>query len=197
MKTWRNGLLLATLCFVSGCTSWAYDIGEPLSAAQQPAADAPLREVLEQLGPPQRISALPGGYAMAWEHWVVKELTLGLSLGPLGADLLAIDWGSAQVSGEFLMLTFNSQHRMVDSSFTRWDENAGGGTALQPSLGIVDVVDVSDLVGVMPQHRWGATSLQRLPRSLNSGSSPDSGESGLEQRGTPLGAGQRTLELED
>ena len=197
MKALRSSLLVVALCLLGGCTRWAYDIGQPLSAAQQPAADAQLREVLEQLGPPQRISALPGGYVMAWEHWIVQELTLGLSLGPLGVDLLAIDWGSALVSGEFLMLTFNSQHQMVDSSFTRWDERAGGGTALQPSLGIVDVVDVSDLVGVMPQHRWGATSLQRLPRSLNSASSPDSGQGGLEQRGTPLGAGQRALELED
>jgi hypothetical protein len=189
--------LLATLFAVGGCTQWSYDIGEPLTRAQQPAADAQLQDVLQQLGPPQRISSLPGGYVLGWEHWVVKELTLGLSLGPLGADLLAIDWGSAQVSGEFLLLTFNRQHRLVESSFTRWDEHAGGGKALQPSLGLVDVVDVSDLVGAMPQHRWGATSFQRLPRSLNSASSPDSGGSGLEQRGTPNGAGQRTLELED
>ena len=197
MKTWGNMLLLAMLCSLGGCSRWAYDIGEPLSAADQPAANAELRDVLQQLGPPQRISALPGGYVMAWEHWVVKEFTLGLSLGPLGVDLLAIDWGGAQVEGEFLLLTFNGRHQMVDSRFTRWDQHAGGGTALQPTLGLVDVVDVSDLVGIMPQHSWGATSLQRLPRSLNRASSPDSGASGLEQRGTPLGAGQRTLELDD
>lgn len=197
MKIGCVAVLLAVLSLASGCTRWSYDIGEPLTRAQQPATDARLGDVLHQLGPPQRISSLPGGYVLGWEHWVVKELTLGLSLGPMGADLLAIDWGSAQVSGEFLLLTFNRQHRLVDSSFTRWDEHAGGGKALQPSLGLVDVVDVSDLVGAMPQHRWGASSYQRLPSSLNSASSPDSGESGLEQRGTPRGAGQRTLELQD
>lgn len=197
MNTWRPGLLLTALLLSSGCTHWAYDIGEPLTSAQQPAVNTALGDVLRQLGPPQRISALPGGYVMAWEHWVVEELTLGLSLGPLGVDLFAIDWGSAQVSGEFLLLTFNQQHQMIESTFTRWDEHAGGGTALQPSLGLVDVVDVSDLVGPMPQHRWGAVSLQRLPLPLNSASSPESGASGLEQRGTPRGAGQRTLELED
>lgn len=196
MNSWRALPLLLALGIASGCTTWAYDIGEPLSAERQPARHAELRDVLQQLGPPQRISALPGGYALAWEHWEIKEFTLGLSLGPLGADLLAIDWGSAQMSGEFLVLTFSHQHRVIDSSFTRWDEHAGGGKALQPSLGLVDVVDVSDLVGAMPQHRWGATALQRLPGSLNSASSPDSGHSGLEQRGTPRGAGQRTLEFD-
>lgn len=196
MKIGSLGLLLL-LGLLSGCTRWAYDIGDPLSAAQRPADNAALAEVLRQLGPPQRISALPDGYVLGWEHWVVKEMTLGLSLGPLGADMLAIDWGSAQMSGEFLLLTFNREHRLTASRFTLWDEHAGGGTALQPSLGLVDVVDISDLVGPMPQHRWGAMSLQRLPLPLNSASSPDSGVSGLEQRGTPRGAGQRTLELQD
>ena len=194
---WRAAAFLLLPGLINGCTSWTYDIGQPLAKSDAVVGEASLTDVLHQLGPPQRISALPGGYVMGWEHWQVQEQSLGLSLGALGADLLAIDWGSARIAGEFLLLSFDLEHHLIDSSFSRWDENAGSGTALQPSIGLVDVVDVSDLVGVMPQHVWGATALQALPRSLNVQSSPDSGENGLEQRGTPRGAGQRTLELDD
>lgn len=194
---WRLGILVAACFLASGCTRWNYDLGQPLSPSEAVVGEASLQAVLKQLGPPHRISALPGGYVMAWEHWQIGEAALGVSLGPMGVDVLAIDWGSARVAGEFLLLTFNRDHLLTGSSFSRWDEDAGGGTALQPSLGIVDVVDVSDLLGAMPQHRWGASSLQRLPRVLNTASSPDTGDSGLEQRGSPRGAGQKTLELDD
>ncbi len=61
----------------------------------------------------------------------------------------------------------------------------------------MDVVDVDDLLDPMSQHRWGALSLGELPITLNRDSSPDSGASTLEQRGTPTGAGQRSLEMHD
>ncbi len=197
MRTLYAGLLLLAAVLVGGCSRWSYDIGEPLAATAWSAGEASLGDVLLTLGPPQRISALPEGYVMAWEHWMIEERALGVSLGPMGADFLAIDWGSARVAGEFLLLSFDRRHRLVDSSFSRWDEQAGEGQALQLSLGVIDVVNVRDLIGPMPQHRWGATSLQRLPLPLNSASSPEMGGGGLEQRGTPRGAGQRTLEWQD
>jgi hypothetical protein len=57
------------------------------------------------------------------------------------------------------------------------------------------MVDIDDLVRSLPQHTWGATSLQELPRALNTQSSPLSGQSGMEQRGTPPSIGQKSLEL--
>lgn len=173
-----------------------YQLGSPLSDQQlaQAAESVELSQVLDQLGPPQRVASIADGYVMAWEYWQISEKSLGVSLGPLGVDLFSIDWGGARMAGEFLVLRFDRAHQATDYSFTRWDESAGGGTAIQPSLGVVDVVDVSDLLTPMPQHQWGAMWLRPLPAPLNSGSSPDSGVSSLEQRGTPVGAGQRTLE---
>ena len=173
----------------------SYQLGLPLSEQQIESASETieLAKVLEQLGPPQRIAGIADGYVMAWEHWRISEKSLGVSLGPLGVDLFSIDWGGARMAGEFLMLRFDRSHQATDYSFTRWDESAGGGTAVQPSLGFVDVVDVSDLLTPMPQHQWGSMWLRDLPESLNQANSPDSGVSALEQRGTPGGAGQRTL----
>ncbi|KZX50307.1 hypothetical protein A3709_11155 [Halioglobus sp. HI00S01] len=188
--------VLALVVLLGGCTRWTYDLGEPLAQTDVPAKGTPLGEVIARLGPPLRLSATPQGYVMAWEHWVIGEDSLGLSLGPLGLDLLALDLGAARVSGEFLVLQFDRNRQLADASFSTWNENAGQGAALQPSFGLVEVVDVSDLTGALPTHRWGALGLKPLPESLNT-HSPESGQDGLEQRGTPRGAGQRTLEYDD
>ena len=187
---------LMVCCLLGACSRMSYQLGNEINEPQlqHVAESTRLSVVLEELGPPQRVSAIADGYVLAWEHWRISEKSLGISLGPLGVDLFSIDWGNARMAGEFLMLRFNRSHQVTDYSFTRWDESAGSGAALQPSLGVVDVVDVDDLLTPMPQHRWGATWLRPLPAPLNSNSSPDSGVSALEQRGTPTGAGQRSLE---
>ena len=60
----------------------------------------------------------------------------------------------------------------------------------------MSVVDVDDLVSRMPQHSWGAASLDRLPEALNAHNRPDMGQAGIQQRGTPTGIGQQTLEMD-
>ena len=194
----RLWLLLPGL-FLAACSQWSYDLGNPLgeSAWQQSTELQYLGDTLAALGPPHRVAAVADGYVLGWEYWEIRERSLGVSLGALGADLLAVDWGRAQLSGEFLLLRFDREHRLTARAFNTWDERGGGGTALQPSIALVDLVDVEDLLEPLPQHRWGALSLGRLPVTLNRASSPDSGQAALEQRGTPTGAGQRSLEMAD
>ncbi len=190
-------LLIAWLLCLQGCTQWRYDLGEPLAeiglADQGEATE--LGAVLQRLGPPLRMAAVEGGYLLAWEHWHIAEDTLGISLGALGADFLTVDWGTARATGEFLLLTFDSEHRVNGGGYADWDSEAGGGRSLQPLLGIVPIVDVDDLLERLPQHRWGAASLRSLPVTLNANSGIDTGQAGLEQRGTPKAAGQHSLEI--
>lgn len=194
-------MLLAVLLachLLQGCSQWRYQLGAPIAESRTPdAANAPsLGDVLELLGPPLRISATPTGYVLAWEHWRVRRNTLGISLGPLlGTDFLSVDWGDARMEGEFILAVFDRDHRLTASTFSSWDSNAGGGTALQPFIGL-SLVDVDDLVARLPHHRWGATYLDRLPKALNAPSRPDTGRSGIQQRGTPAHIGQQTLELD-
>jgi hypothetical protein len=49
------------------------------------------------------------------------------------------------------------------------------------------------LTASAPQHRWGMSMLNPLPQTLNAANDVDAGMYGLEQRGTPLAVGQRTL----
>lgn len=142
-----------------------------------------------------RISATADGYVMAWEHWRVREDAIGISLGVLGADMLSLDWGDARMQGEYIVATFNHQHELTAAAYSTWDSGAGGGSALQPFIG-VSLVEVDDLLEKMPQHRWGGANLETLPRALNTPSRPDMGQGGIQQRGTPTGIGQQTLEMD-
>jgi len=189
-------LSLALLLVLSGCTQWRYELGTELSPEmlQDAGVTLSLTEVLARLGPPQRLSKLGDGYVLAWEFWQIREDTIGLSLGALGADVLSVDWGNAHMHGEFLLVTFDGEHRVTSSSFARWSSDAGGGQAIQPMLGLVSLVDVDDMVEHMPQHRWGAAMLEPLPEAINNNSRPDMGASGIQRRGTPTGTGQQSLE---
>lgn len=191
------GLLLATLLF-GGCTQWRYELGKPLSAEiiSSTSGLVTLADVLTELGPPQRISAAGSGYVLAWEFWQIGEDTAGLSLGALGTDLLSVDWGESSISGDFLLVTFNRQHQVTSSTFSHWSNDGGGGKAIQPLLGLVPLVDVDDLVNHMPHHQWGAALLRPIPQAINTDSRPDMGQSGIQQRGTPTGTGQQSLEID-
>ncbi|MFV0276258.1 MAG: hypothetical protein ACK5HY_03605 [Parahaliea sp.] len=187
------GLLLA-----SGCTQWHYELGSPLTAPGEDfsvSGGSTLAEVLARFGPPLYVSSNATGLVMAWEYWRIREDSLGVNLGALGADALSLDWGKAHFAGEYALVAFSPEHRVTASSHSRINSKAGGGAAIQP-FGVVEVVSVEDMTGAMPQHQWGATLLDRLPRALNADKRPNQGGTGVQQRGTPGTVGQQTLELE-
>ena len=187
-------LLLVLL--LSACTQWRYELGTRLSPGLLPdnVQGSSLKEVLATLGPPLRVSEFGEGYILAWEFWKIREDTFGLSLGLLGIDLMSADWGNAHIHGEFLLVTFDRQHLATSSSFARWSNDAGGGKAIQPLLGLVSLADVEDMVDHLPHHQWGAALLRPPPESVNTQSRPDMGQSGIQRRGTPRGSGQQSLE---
>lgn len=193
----RLAAVLITSVLLTGCyTQWRYDLGDHLTRPNMDQLEdgMPMSEVMDIFGPPQRMSAGASGYIMAWEHWQVDEDSLGFRLGALGADLLSLDWGKSRIRGEFLLVTFDREHRLSGTTVSEWDSDAGGGQGIQPLASVLSTVDVDDLVDTMPQHGWGATYLQELPRALNTPSSPNSGQAGMEQRGTPPTIGQKSLE---
>lgn len=197
----RFALTLALLLgcsLLGGCvTQWNYDLGEHIDAVKVPLppSGATLAYTLELLGPPHHISASDTGYMLAWEHWDVRETKVGFSLGAAGADFMSADWGRMRAKGEFILLTFDRDHLLTAAARSDWDSNRGGGQAVQPFFGFISVVDSDDLVRRMHQHRWGLGAMQPPTKALNRDSSPYTGQAGIEQRGTPRGVGQQSLEL--
>ena len=197
VSTTRTLYLLLTCWLLTGCSQWRYDMGVPIPSDNLPAQKTPLSEVLQLLGPPLRMSASDTGFIMAWEHWDIRENSIGITLGALGADFFSADWGEMRVKGEFLLMTFDHQHLLTSATHSDWDNDGGGGQAIQPFFSFISVVDVEDLIGPMPQHDWGSLLLQAdLPSALNSGSNSDTGQEGLQQRATPKAVGQQSLEMD-
>jgi len=199
MRARARHILCALLAswLLAACSQWRYDLGTSLASADLPPHNTPLNQALEQLGPPMRMTATDTGFVLAWEYWHIEEDSLGISLGAMGAEFLSVDWGEMRVRGDFLLLTFDKQHLLTSATRSHWDNYGGGGKAIQPFFGFVSVVDAGDLIGPMPQHLWGSTLLQsHLPAALNSGSNPDTGQHGLQQRGTPTAVGQQSLEMD-
>ncbi len=190
-------LLLCLSSALGACMQWRhYELGVPIAESEMPDPKQgwTLAEVMAELGPPQRISAAPYGFVMAWEYWEIDEIKVGVGSFMTGVDLVNIDWGKATAKGDFLLLSFSHDHRLLTASFEEWDRDAGGGQGVQPMFSTVDVVDVDDLLDPMSQHRWGGQSLGRLPVTLNQQNRMDSGQAGLEQRGTTRAVGQHSVE---
>jgi hypothetical protein len=119
----------------SGCTQWYYDIGRSINetVVTEATEDISLGQALELLGPPQRVSSTSNGYALAWEHWRVRENSLGISLGALGVELMSIDWGNARAKGEFLLLTFDNEHQLSGRAHGRWPWTPGSAPGPRPA----------------------------------------------------------------
>ncbi len=198
----REGLfklvVVAALGPLAGCSIITYQFGaEKVSPEDVPDAGQSrgLTDVLAELGPPNRLSATPDGYVLAWESWYIRRTKVGLSLSPIGIDLFSMDWGDALMQGDFLLLHFSRDHKLVASGYGSSESNAGEGQGVQPLFGIVDVADVDDLTGPMPHHHWGGFMLNRLPVTLNVDNHMDTGQNGIQQRGTPPAVGQHSLEM--
>ena len=194
----RLGSLLLAIALLGGCVQMRHhELGLPLLRADVPDPNdsVTMRQVMERLGPPMRLSATPGGYVMAWEYWLVTERKIGINLELIGVDFISADWGRAGVRGDFLLMSFDRQHRLLTAHLEQWNREVGEGQGVQVFLNAIEVVDIDDLLGGLPAHDWGFGSVEPLPTALNRDNRLGMGQGGIEQRGTQGGAGQHTLEM--
>lgn len=183
---------------LSGCVQWRhYELGLPITRAELPLPQEgwTVTRVMDKFGPPLVMTADPTGYTMAWDYWEIDEYRVGIGSFITGIDLVNIDWGRANAQGDFMLLSFDHDHRLLSASFEEWNRDAGGGQGVQPVFSALDVVDVGDLLDERSQHRWGAQSLRRILVTLNQQNRLDSGTAGIEQRGGTRRIGQHSLEL--
>ena len=91
-------------------------------------------------------------------------------------------------------MTFDGNGILETERFMDWHQGLGAGFSVQLMVDVGSVVDTSAARKGVNLNRWGMMMLRRLPQTLNADQSIDDGRYGLEQRGTPTTAGQRTLE---
>ena len=179
-------LLLFTLIFVSSCTRIHINNDKEIDTASTRLIqhNTTYADVLAALGPPAKVTALPSGFAFLYESTQVLQRGIALSF-------------------YFIRVSVTKGDRVLDSYVVVFDERSlvVGHEKLTKSvpLGMAFSVTIPtggpprELAASAPQHHWGMRLLNPLPQTLNAANDIDAGIYGLEQRGTPMAVGQRTL----
>mgnify|MGYP001812267877 FL=1 len=191
-------LLIVLLVMLGGCTLINKNIDKPLDSfsAELTNSETHYYKILDELGPPAYISSLPVGFAFQYEALSIDEQQLGLSTDMDFIRWFKLAYGKATVKRDVHTFIFNSEGYVQAYGNRRLQENVGRGLSLQFIVKVAPIVDTKYLEKPYSQHNWGFSLLQPLSMGLNRKQSLDSGNYGLEQRGTPTEVGQRTLEFQ-
>ncbi len=200
MRVVLSGLFLVAMISIlfAGCTVLRKEIDVPIDHAEisLKEGETHYRTVLQQLGPPAELSALPKGQAFLYEHIIAKEKQIGIGFGNL--DVLSwfkFSSGKGKADRQAFLLIFDEEGLLRQKSFRGYDEKMGSGISLQIFFAVDALVDSSYLDDSVGPNQWGSSLLMPLPQALNIRQSLDTGTEGLEQGGTPAAVGQHTLEL--
>ena len=192
--------VLTSLLLLQGCLQIHREFGQDVysQAAEliQSEQEIDVARVLEVLGPPQKLSALPQGYAFLYQFSVVDEQQIGLS-----SDLPVLRWlkfsmAAANARIKTTVFRFDDHDQLIAASSAITHSDLGDEKSIMFALAMSALVDSDDLgYDRWGSNLWGASLLQSTAKTLFVQSDLDSGNIGFEQRGTPTRVGQRTLEL--
>ncbi|MEA2068074.1 MAG: hypothetical protein U9P12_02625 [Verrucomicrobiota bacterium] len=190
--------ILFVCLFLMGCSTLHRDV-DPGIALEQCGFEpnvAHYHEVLDELGPPARLTAMPGGFAFIYEALTVSELQVGIS-GKSGLwQLLKMSFANTNLKRASYLLKFNSDGVLVASGTLQSKEDLGAGGALQTLFSVQQIVDTStyedDHIDAV---NWGGSLLDPFACVLNYPQNLNTGATGLEQSGTSSKVGQHTLEM--
>jgi hypothetical protein len=154
------------------------------------------RDVLRDLGPPASLSAEGDGLVFLYEHVEIGENQLGISIEYKGIPIIKLVAGRGSADGGTTVLTFDGAGMLQGSKRETWSRSLGSGAGVQTAFSVMSVTDPGGFDEPPASRNWGVDLLKaRLPEALNRGSDLKTGQSGVERKGSPLGAGQHTLEL--
>lgn len=189
-------LLFAAVSVGSGCTVLNRQAGEPIPPEMPglQAGTATTADVLRMLGPPSRMSPVPGGVAMLYEYIDATERQFGINLEFIGLDWFKAAIGRGTAEQQALLLVFDEGGVLRARDYQAWTEKVGSGFGFQLFFVAMPTVDMKHLWEAPEQFAWGRGALEPLAVTLNAEQSVTSGTHGIEMRGTPSSVGQRTLE---
>ena len=191
---------LTALLLLNGCSLIHREIGRDYypQAAEliQDEQEMDVTRVLDVLGPPQKVSALPQGYAFLYQFSTVEEQQIGISSERPVLRWFKFSLAEADAKIKTAVFRFNDHDQLVAASSAINHSDLGDEQSIMFSLAMSAIVDSDNLsYDHWSPNLWGAGLLQPTAKTLNVQSSLDSGNIGFEQRGTPTDVGQRTLEL--
>jgi hypothetical protein len=195
-------LLLLTLCLLfttSSCTVISKDINKQTTLKDKSfeLERTSISNVLEQLGPPSKLSKLNGGLVFIYESVDIDEYQIGFSAKYDFFRWFKFSFAKGKADRELLLLIFDNNGLLVAKTYNNFEENLGSGQAVSFLYSIDSLVDSSKLEEAPGSLAWGNSLLQPLPIALNYPNNLSTGESGVEQLGAPNSVGQHSLELSE
>jgi hypothetical protein len=192
-----HGTAGVALLFLSACSSFRTEMGPPVQGRPSEFTNGQTRveTVLRKMGPPDCVTRLPEGFAFLYEHSIVSEFQLGISVNYSFLRYFKFIHAWNRLDEEAVLLTFDDDGILRTASSSEWREDLGGGTAAQFLVSVMSLSDISKILRPADAHRWGEELLQPAPVALNSAQSLRSGAHGLQQRISPDYVGQQTLEM--
>jgi hypothetical protein len=189
-------LLLAAMAF-TGCAVLRQEYDSPIPVEDQFLdGESHYRDVLHELGPPVKLSTVEDGMVFLYERAALTERQFGIDIDYKDVPILKIIYGRGNVEGETAMLLFDNRGILRSHDFESWTRDLGGGMAVQLFISVMSVTSKGGYDKPPVSNYWGANLLESsLPRALNRRSNLYTGQSGVERKGSPNGAGQHTLEL--
>jgi hypothetical protein len=153
-------------------------------------------EVLDALGPPARLSALPEGFVFIYEALIIDEKQFGLT-GRTGLwQFLKVSFAGTDLKRASYLLRFDTEGQLVAAGILQSKEDLGTGGAVQSLFSVQQIVDTSSYEDdAFDSGNWGAGLLDPFPGGLNFAQNLNTGAAGLEQSGTTTKIGQHTLEM--
>jgi len=182
---------------LTGCTSISRQVGrepEP-TIPNLKISRTHFHDILDKLGPPTQITALPEGFVFLYESLLIIENQVGFSSTRGVLSWFKFSFSDADVDRIVHIFTFDRRGYLRSHVGKMTRKDIGDGSSLQFLFALEQVVNTGYLERDPVQQDWGFMLLNPLPQILNSNQSLDSGTRGLEQTGTPTAVGQRTLEM--
>jgi hypothetical protein len=153
-------------------------------------------QALRLLGPPHKLSRTDHGMTFLYEEVDLVERQLGFGLSTDDVSLFKAVIAREIADRRTLIVTFDAAGNTQSFNYREWSDIAAKGAALQFIFVLTGVADEGDLNDSPAAHEWGFGLLEAdLPRALNRQNSLDTGNAGVELKGTPTNIGQHALEL--
>ena len=192
--------VLALLLLLDGCSQihreFGHDFYRHAAKLIENEQEVDVSRVLEVLGPPQKLNALPHGYAFLYQFSIVDEQQIGLSSDQPVLRWFKFSLAEADARIKTAVFQFDDQDQLVAATRAIDHRDLGDETSIMFALAMSALFDSDDLgYDRWSPNLWGASLLQPTAKTINAQSDLDSGNIGFEQRGTPTRVGQRTLEL--
>lgn len=183
---------------LAGCARLEHDIGTSLDLAvlEHVGAGAHYAEILRELGPPTKMSALPNGMVFVYEHTKLTERQYGLILpGEIGKWIKAV-YASADADIETLVFVFDAQGRLHNADAEVWSTDAGAGMSLTLFFSTGSFTDTERYESSPARSLdWGYALTTPPLVSLNGRQNLETGQNGIRLTTSPSAVGQHSLEL--